>query len=71
MHYTAAAAIAQDAIDTSLVIALANRECLLGAGLAAAAAIAALDARPPRCTPRPWCGRPARSTACWMRNPTG
>lgn len=44
MHYTAAAAIARDAIDTSSVIALANRERLLGAGEAAAAEMAALDA---------------------------
>ena len=43
MHYTAAAAIARDAIDTSSVIALANRERLLGAG-EAAAEMAALDA---------------------------
>ena len=44
MRYTAAAVIARDAIDTSSVIALANRTCLLGAGPAAAAEIAALDA---------------------------
>lgn len=43
MRYTAAAAIARDTIDTSSVIALANRTCLLGAGSATAAEIAALD----------------------------
>ena len=43
MRYTAAAAIARDTIDTSSVIALANRTCLLGAGSATATEIAALD----------------------------